>query len=462
MKIIVGHSNMDLDCLGSIVLARYLYPDHVALRSSLVHPAARNLMNLYEDRLGLVGAADIKGKTVERMVVVDTRASDRIAEYLRNAGDSSAIEVEVWDHHPASDRDIAGARIHARPFGANTTQLGIELMAKGQCVESEDATIALTGIYADTGNFTHSNVAREDFDVAAWLVSQGASLKLVKDFLVPLREREQVVLFHEVLAKLEKRTINGHLVQTCYMELEEDSQGLGAVVERVFEVENGEILFGLFFFRPKGKMLIIGRNTAPDVRLNEILADFGGGGHAQAASATVKTDSGTDLAKRLFLWLEDSLAPAATAGDIMGADVKSLSPEMTLMEASKYLEEVSHTGAPVVTEEGEIVGILTLRDIMRGRKAAQMHVPVRNFMSRKVVSASLSMTVREIDEAFFAGNIGHLPVVEGGRLVGIVTRTDLLDYKRSDRVRREGILRELGVGPAINGACWDLVSEASE
>jgi tRNA nucleotidyltransferase (CCA-adding enzyme) len=315
--------------------------------------------------------------------------------------------------------------------------------------------VALTGIYADTGNFTHSNVAREDFDVASWLMAQGASLKLVKEFLVPLREREQMALFHEVLGRLEARTINGHPVQTCYLELEEDSQGMGAVVERIFEVENCELLFGFFFMRPKGKMLIIARNNAPGVRLNEILEVFGGGGHAQAASATVKAESGTDVAARLLLYLEEALAPAAAARDIMGRDVKTLSPDMSVLEAAKYLEEVSHTGCPVVDGEGTLLGILTLRDILKGRKAGQMHVPVRTFMSRNLVVAGPSTTVREIDELFYERNIGHLPVVEDGRLVGIVTRTDILDFKRNDRVRKGDMLKELGVEGAAGWTSRD-------
>jgi tRNA nucleotidyltransferase (CCA-adding enzyme) len=335
-------------------------------------------------------------------------------------------------------------------------------MAQGISVAAEDATIALTGIYADTGNFTHANVAREDFDVSAWLISQGASLKLVKEFLVPLREREQMVLFHEILGLLETRTINGHRVQTCFLELEEDAQGLGAVVERVFEVENCEILFGLFFFPPKKKMLIIGRNNIPGVRLDEILSAFGGGGHAQAASVTVKTDSGLSLAARLMTYLEESLAPAARARDIMSEKVATVDPGMSLLEASRFLEEVSHTGAPVVEADGSLVGILTLRDIQRGRKAAQMHVSVRNFMARKVVTAGPEMTVREIDELFYERNIGHLPVVDGPVLLGIVTRTDLLDFKRSDRMRMDGLLRALGVDAGPGGKAEDVLALGCE
>lgn len=439
---------MDLDCIGSIVLAKYLYPDHVPVKSHLVHPVARNLMNLYEHRLGFVTSAELKGRRVERMVVVDTCSMDRIAEYIRGIDYLPEVEIEVYDHHPAEGRDIPHARIHERPFGANTTQLGLALMRQGVFLESEDATIALTAIYADTGNFTHPNVCAEDFEVAAFLLGQGASLKLVKDFLVPLKERHQVVLFHELLTLLETRVLRGHLLQSCYLELDDDVLGLGAVIEQVFEVENVEILLGFFHFPKKAKMLVIGRNKNALVNLGELLSGFGGGGHRQAASATVKTEQGRNMAERIIAYLEAMLIPATAARDIMSESVDSVSPDMSLLDASIFMEKVWHTGVPVLEADGRLVGFLTLRDIMKGRKANQMHVPVRTYMSKDVVSGHPGMSVREIEELFFERDVGHLPIVENGRLAGIVTRDDLLEYKKSDRRRKVALLGELGVGGA--------------
>ena len=288
MKLIVGHANMDLDCIGSMVLAQYLFPDHVPVRSHLIQPAARNLMNLYAGRLDFLGAGDIKGGPIERLVVVDTRSVDRIAEILALV-DPKTVEIEIFDHHPSDERDIPGSTIHECGYGANASQLCQLLAANGIGLDPEDATIALTGIYADTGNFTHSNVCRQDFNAAAFLLEQGASLKLVKDFLVPLRERHQVVLFHEMLGCMESRDIRGHLVQTCYMELDEDSQGLGAVVERVFEVENGEVFLGFFYFKPKGKALIIGRNASSDLQIERGL-----GGLRRGRTRAGRFGDGTD------------------------------------------------------------------------------------------------------------------------------------------------------------------------
>ncbi|MBU0936889.1 MAG: CBS domain-containing protein [Spirochaetes bacterium] len=450
MKLIVGHSNMDLDCIGSIVLAKYLYPDHVPVKSHLVHPVARKLMNLYEDRLGFMSVADLKGQPVSRMVVVDTRSIERISEYLRWVPEVGAIDFEVFDHHPQDSKDIPGALIHEKPFGANTTQLGLELTRQGVFIEPEDATIALTGIYADTGNFSHTNVTAEDFEVASYLLSRGASLRLVKDFLVPLKDKQQIALFYEILQKLYKQTIRGHIVQSCYMELEEDSQGLGAVVEQVFNIIETDLLLGFFFFPSKGKLLVIGRNSKSRIYLNEIMSAFGGGGHAQAASATIKTPDGPRMIERIMKFLEDMLAPATCARHLMTTTVNTLQADWTLLEASLFLEKVGHTGAPVVDAEGRLVGFLTLRDIMKGRKGNQMHVAVSKFMSRSVVSAGPDASVREVDDLMFEHNIGHLPVVLDGRLAGLVTRADLLDFKRSDRRRREALLEESGL-PIVEG-----------
>ena len=101
-------------------------------------------------------------------------------------------KIDVYDHHPSDSRDIPGATFHDSELGSNTTFLGTMVMEQGVEITSDDATIALTGIYADTGSFTHGNVSEEDFRVAGHLLARGASVQLVKTFLSPLRERPQI------------------------------------------------------------------------------------------------------------------------------------------------------------------------------------------------------------------------------------------------------------------------------
>lgn len=426
MNIIVGHTNLDLDAIGSMTLARLLFPDHVPVASRFIHPAARSLYNLYSHHLDFLSPQELAGKTIGHAVVVDTRSSRRVAEYFDKVKLEGAIEV--FDHHPSDGSDIEGAALNVNGFGANTTYFALELAAKGVSLAPDDATIALAGIFADTGNFTHDNVRKEDFAAAEYLISQKASVGMVRRLLgSSLKEDHQVSLFHQLLNEILYQEFHGHLVGLSMVELDAQTPGLAAVVEKTFEVENVDSIFAVFSFRKEHDVLVIARSRgAVDVR--NVVARFEGNGHAQAASALVKDRSGGDVFRELLGCINEGLLPAVTAEHIMTKDVLTVGKDWPLIDASKYLEEIDHTGAPVVAEGGKLAGFISLRNIMSGRKAGNMNAPVSAYMVKKIVTAGKGATIRRIEELFFRNNIGHLPIVDDGRLVGIVTRTDYLKY----------------------------------
>ena len=448
MKLIVGHNNMDLDSIASMVLARCIFPDHEAVKSRLVHPVAGKLQNLYEHHLRFLHPKELKGRRVERLVIVDTSSRARVREFLDQL-DGEPEEIEIWDHHPpdkeTGEDGFPGATVRRGEYGANATMLGLVLMEQGIYPSPEEATVALAGIYADTGNFTHENVTEDDFRVASHLIEAGASLELVRTSLNSLSDATQINIFHDVLNHLEHRSIHGHRVMISYWETAEEWKGLGAVVDKIFEVENQDIYFALFYFSHKEKCLIIARNQKDTVPLHEILHDFGGGGHAKAAAATIKHRDGRLVYEQLLNNLEHLLVPAITVQEIMSSPVFSVTPEEQLIDASRTLEEIGHTGLPVIDRENKLTGFLTLRDIMKGRRAEQMHAPVKAYMSRDPVSVASDAPVREVEEQLAAHNIGHLPVVDEGRVVGIVTRTDYLRFKEQNHDRRREILEQIGI-----------------
>lgn len=431
LRLIVGHSNMDLDCLGSMALARRLFPGARGVRSRMIHAVARNLYNLYGEYLDLMTIQEIDKGPVEQLIVVDTRSLGRIKEYL-GVIDPLPPQIEVFDHHPADSSDIPGAVIHEGSVGANTTLLGMEVMQRGIRLAPEEATIALTGIYADTGSFTHENVALADFEVAGYLVSQGASVSLVKSFLQTLKDETQISLFHEILNRLTYQTLHGHQIVTTYMEMEQQVGGLSAVVEKVFEVENPDAIFSVFYFQKEGDSLIIARSQQHRIDLARILATFGGGGHSQASSALLKNEPGRKTFHALQAYLKTMLDEAATARGIMRDNVQVARDSWTLREASEFLEKEDRTGAPVVDGTGRLCGFLTLRDISKGRSAGKMSAPVRAFMTRKVISASPCTTLRELEHIFFEHTIFVLPIVEDGKVLGMVTRADYLKARMGE------------------------------
>ena len=109
------------------------------------------------------------------MVVVDTRSRGRIKEYLdrrrTRCRPSRCGTTTRRTRRTSRERSCARRRSAPTPLSSRS-----EAMRRGCTLRPEDATIALTGIFADTGNFTHENVTSADFEAAGWLIAQGASL----------------------------------------------------------------------------------------------------------------------------------------------------------------------------------------------------------------------------------------------------------------------------------------------
>ena len=430
MKILVGHTNMDLDCLGSLVLGKYLYPDAVCVKSRLIHPVAKSLYNLYKTHLDFIPSKDLADNTVDEMVVFDTRSSGRIREYYEYMPDFQG-KIVVYDHHSNDSCDLRGAEIISKDYGSNTTIISLILQELEISLDPVDATIALTGIFADTGNFTHENVCLEDFQASSWLMKQGASMKLVSQFLKPLKQDYQISLFHQVLNRLVYKKIHGHTIILSYYEMEEQVSGLAPIVEKVFEVENADALFILFGLQKAKKTLIIGRSQKETIDVSSILAPWGGGGHTRAASAQLKGRFGEDVYDSFVESLTRSLLPAVTAIDLMTDLVEVIRESWSVLDASLFLEKIIHTGAPVLNDKDELVGFMTLRDISKARKSKQMKAPVRSYMTHKVHSCSSDANIKELELFFLKWNIGHIPVADDKKLLGIVTRTDYLNYLES-------------------------------
>jgi tRNA nucleotidyltransferase (CCA-adding enzyme) len=416
---------MDLDCIGSIVLAKYLYPDHVPVMSRLINPVAKNLVNLYQYHLDFKPIDELKGETIEQAVIVDTRSCSRVKEYFE-VFSGEVKNIIIYDHHSADSCDFSGAEIHEGDYVSNTTMIGLELIKKDIHITHKDATIALTGIYADTGNFTHDNVKVEDFVVSSYLLKYKADIKLVNNFLKSLKEDYQITLFHTIMNTLVWQDIKGHQIVFSYYSMEKQAAGLAAVIEEIFNIEKPDAIFGVFHFEKNGSTMIIGRSGKNVIDLINILKPFGGGGHAKAASALVKQGEGKDVLRNLLENLTRHLDRAVTAGDMMTKNVFTINHKWTLKEASIFFEEKDISGAPVLNDEGNLCGMLTLRDIMKGRKKNQMNSPVKAFMKTKLVTCSPDASMRDIENLLFINTIGHIPVIDNGKVVGIITRSDLL------------------------------------
>jgi len=436
MDIAFGHSNMDFDCFGSLILVKKLFPSYRLVRSTRILPAAQNMYDFYEEYFDFLNPNDISNELIKNIIIVDTCMASRVSEYFNNIRNPTP-EITIFDHHDNEACDILGAKLEKGQFGANTSLLGKMAMRQGTLLSPEEATVALTAIYADTGRFIYENVTCEDYEVSSWLLGMGASLKLVRSFLQTIKEDEQIAVLNEIRPEL--LNIQGNVILLSYIELIENVPGLAAVVERVMENQNPDAYFAIFSILSEETVLIIARSQRKTIDLDTLLSAYGGGGHQLAASAKISGFGGLKFLEEFRSYLEGSLKPADRALDIMTKNVFTIHETTSLVDASMFLERVDHTAVPVVDKEGNITGLISLRDIMKGRKHGKMHAPVKAYMSRPIISASSSATIREIERVFYKNKISHLPIIDEGKLLGIVTRWDYLQFqKRANRDSMDG------------------------
>jgi CBS domain-containing protein len=130
--------------------------------------------------------------------------------------------------------------------------------------------------------------------------------------------------------------------------------------------------------------------------------------------------------------------------DTKGHQVESIQPGAKLSAAVKVLGE-KRIGAVLVTNLGRIEGILSERDIVRvlsERGAEVLDEPVSNVMTRKVVSCRQSDTVGGIMEMMTLGKFRHLPVVEDGKVVGLISIGDVVKWRVQEYEREQEALRD--------------------
>ena len=128
-----------------------------------------------------------------------------------------------------------------------------------------------------------------------------------------------------------------------------------------------------------------------------------------------------------------------------GREIFTIEPNATLAEAVRLLAEKRIGAAPILGADRRIAGIISERDVVRAlaeRGAAALDEPVSRTMTRKVETCGEGETVANLMERMTAGKFRHMPVVDQGRLVGLVSIGDIVKHRVQEMERKSVAMRD--------------------
>ncbi len=424
--VITAHSNADFDALAAMIAASKLYPDAV-----LVFPGSqeKNLRNFYIQSttylFNFKHFKEIDPQSVELLVVVDTRQKSRLA-HVHPLLDRPEVQIHTYDHHPDSDDDLRPAFTLVRNLGSTTTILVKELEARGIEPHPEEATVMGLGIFEDTGSFNFESTTAEDFEAAAWLRRHGMDLNVVSDLLSRELSSEQIRILNELLESAKTHDINGVEVVIAQALTENFVGDFAFLVHKLIDMENIRVLFALGAMGDR--IHLVARSRAADVDAGLICGFFGGGGHAYAASATIKNRTLDEVRNDLFALLYSHINPQVQVSSFMSRPAVAIEAGRSMAEAVELMTRFSLKGVPVVADGSmECVGLLEHKVADKALSHKLGHVPVREYMLRDFLTTAPDTDLYKIMEIILGKRQRMVPVLEEGLLAGVVTRTDLVN-----------------------------------
>jgi tRNA nucleotidyltransferase (CCA-adding enzyme) len=425
MQVVTTHKNTDFDALASIIAATILYPEAIPVLPRQINPNVKGFLSIHKDILKTNSFDDVLLGDVKRLIVVDINKWDRLGRISRLKKNKN-LEVFLWDHH-CDGGDIHPTWKCQERVGANITLMVRALKAKKKILTPIQATLFLAGLYEDTGNLGFPATTAEDAYAAAYLLERKADLNIIHSFLRPAYGEKQKKVLFEMLRSAKRDKVNGFSISINRLTLKDYVEGLAVVVHMYKQILNVDAAFGIFSDQKRNHCMIIGRGNADGIDIGSIMRSMGGGGHSAAGSAVLKSvnpDVAEDIIRTL---IQGNQQASVQISDLMSFPVVTVSPNTRMNKVASMLTEKGCTGFPVV-EDGRLVGMISRRDFKRVRKESQLKAPVKSFMKSDVKTIDPGKSPTEAAKLMVKYDIGRLPVVDNEKIIGILTRSDVMLY----------------------------------
>jgi len=425
MIIITTHKNTDFDALASVMAMTLLKPDATPVIPKSINPNVKAFLSIHKEIFEFKTPDLVDPDAVEELVVMDVNRWERL-EGLQALRDRDDLQVTIWDHH-MNDGNIEAQTIHQEKIGSTVTLLVSELKRQRKVITAMQATLFLTGLYEDTGNLTFSNTTADDAYAAAWLIERKADLSIVNTFLRPAYGEKQKNILFKMLQSANRTKLNGYKLSMSRVDIQGHVDSLALVVRMYREILNVDAAFGIFTSNEGKRSIVIGRSNAATLDMGSIMKGLGGGGHPGAGSAMLKSVNPDAVEDLILNLVSGNQTSSIQISDIMSFPVFTVDANTTMEEIAAILRNKGCTGVPVV-DNGELVGVISRRDFRKIRKESNLKSPVKAYMSRDIVTIEPGRSPMDASRMMVKHDIGRLPVVEAGKVIGIVTRSDAMMY----------------------------------
>lgn len=438
MDLILCHQTVDFDALGSAVGLSKLKTGARIVLTGGAHPGVKNFLALYRDEFPFLELRSVHPQQIRSLSVVDNQRRDRLGKAGAWCDRPQIQSFTIYDHHRDHHCDLPATHREIEALGAITTLIVEKLQAAQISLRESEATVMALGIHVDTGSLTFDQTTPRDARALAWLMEQGANVKIIGEYVEPSLSPHLQQLFTEAIAQLQRQEIHGYTIGTVLLQGDHFVAGLSNMAEKLINfTELDALVLAHRYYRKQGeavkaehrhdpRLAVIGRSRIEETNLHQLFQPYGGGGHPQAASLSTRTADPQGLLQQICEDFMAQIPTAPTARDIMSSPVRTILPETTIEQAQRILFRYGHSGLSVVDDGGQLVGVISRRDLDLAIHHGFSHAPVKGYMARHPKTITPQTPLPAIENLMVTYDVGRLPVLQGDRLQGIVTRTDVL------------------------------------
>ena len=454
--VILGHAGADFDCVASMAGLSRLYPGAIAVLPTSLEPNVEEFLRLYEERFRFtrMPPTALLKEGYDTVVLADTIVASRLGDY-HTLLDRENIRLIAYDHHELNSASLPHIdEGHIQKCGATASLVTAALREQFVPVNPDEATLLALGIYEDTGSLLFPETTALDVEQAAYLLKAGASLPMVARFVTTYLLPKQQTALEQALSAATVQSVAGAQVACSVIKAPRNVGNLSVIVHRLSQIIRADAVF-LFYQTPQA-LYVLGRSDR-FLNIAELLAPLGGAGRVHAAACILKDGTSAETAQARIL--KDIITRRSQwheiAKEIMTPDPVVIADNSP---ASSALQTMVNLGLSVlpVHHDDKLVGIVAKKVLEKTSLVRLQEKPIRYFLNTRLPVVTPKATAEELVESFGIYGTGLLLVMKGERLLGVISRSDVLRYL--NRINRPQAVVEAGKIRKISAVELDHLS----